>query len=75
MNIPEEEARHYELVHSGRTLVTVRADGRYDEAVAVLRGAAEYEPEHHHPARGRLLGLEADIDEAEGGGSAFVPRP
>lgn len=76
MNIPEEEARHYEReFHSGRTLVTVRADGRYDEAAAVLRRAEEHEPEHHHSARGRLSGAAGEIDEMEGGGSAFVPRP
>lgn len=41
--IPEEEAREYESeFKAGRTLVTVQADGRYDEAVAILQrsGAA-----------------------------------
>ena len=75
MNIPEEEARLYEQhFHSGRTLVTVRADGRYEEAVALLRQAEEWEPEHH-VVRGRLAGLEEETGESEGGGSAFVPRP
>ena len=32
LGIPEEEARHYEgEVKAGRTLVTVKADGRFDE--------------------------------------------
>jgi hypothetical protein len=38
LNVPEDQARHFEHhFHSGRTLVTVRADGRRDEAVAILR--------------------------------------
>src|SRR5215207_6752144 len=38
MGITEEEAKYYESeVHSGRALVTVRADGRYDEAQRILR--------------------------------------
>ena len=37
LGIPEEEAHYYEgEFKSGRTLVTVKADGRYDEAWAVL---------------------------------------
>ena len=75
MNIPEEEARHYEReFHSGRTLVTVRADGRYAEAADILRRAREWEPDHH-PTRGRLAGLEEEVGDSPGGGSAFVPRP
>jgi len=38
LGIPEEEAKYYEgEFHAGRTIVTVKADGRYDEAVAILR--------------------------------------
>jgi hypothetical protein len=38
LGIPEEEARYYESeVHGGRTLVTVQAPGRYEEAEDVLR--------------------------------------
>jgi hypothetical protein len=38
LGFPEEEARHYEEeLAVGRPLVTVRAPGRYDEAVAILR--------------------------------------
>jgi len=44
--IPEHEAKYYEgEVHAGRYLVTVRANGRYDEAWAILHrlGAYNYE--------------------------------
>jgi hypothetical protein len=38
LGIPEEEAHYYEgEFKSGRTLVSIRADGRYDEAMAVVR--------------------------------------
>jgi hypothetical protein len=38
LGIPEEEAHYYEgEFKSGRTLVSIRADGRYDEALAVVR--------------------------------------
>ncbi len=38
MDVPEEEARRYEQeFRAGRTLVTVRADGQYEQAAAILR--------------------------------------
>ncbi|MBX5493300.1 MAG: hypothetical protein IRZ14_19285 [Chloroflexi bacterium] len=44
LGIPEEEARYYESeVRGGRTLVTVRADGRYDEAQSLLRRHGAYD--------------------------------
>lgn len=44
IGIPEEEARYYEgEVHSGRTIVTVQADDRYDEAYAVLLNYGAYD--------------------------------
>src|SRR5438270_9889635 len=44
LGIPEEEARYYEgEVKAGRTLVTVKADGRYDEAIATLRRFGAYD--------------------------------
>ncbi len=52
----------------------LRRTAGYEEAVAVLRQAEEWEPEHH-VVRGRLAGLEEEVGETEGGGSAFVPRP
>ena len=42
--IPEEEARYYQgEFEAGRTVVTVTADGRYDEAVAILRRYGAYD--------------------------------
>jgi hypothetical protein len=44
LGVPEHEARVYEReFHAGRTLVTVRADGRYDQIRTILRrhGARE----------------------------------
>lgn len=44
LGIPEEEARYYESeFQSGRTIVTVRADNRYDEAFAVLNRWGGYD--------------------------------
>jgi len=46
LGIPEEEARYYEKeVAAGRSLVTVRTDGRYDEAWDIMNrhGAYNYE--------------------------------
>jgi hypothetical protein len=38
MGIPEEEAHYYhDQIQAGRTIVTVQADDRHDEAVAILR--------------------------------------
>jgi uncharacterized protein (TIGR02271 family) len=46
MGVPKEEAEYYEgEVKSGRTLVTVRADGRYDEAQRILRQHRAYDIE------------------------------
>ncbi|HLH25373.1 MAG TPA: DUF3341 domain-containing protein [Chloroflexota bacterium] len=51
MGVPEEEARWYEQeVHGGRTLVTVRAGGRYDEARALLRRYGAYDVEQREPS-------------------------
>jgi hypothetical protein len=44
MGVPEEEARYYDTeFRSGRTLVTVRAAGRADEATSVLRRFGAYD--------------------------------
>jgi uncharacterized protein (TIGR02271 family) len=46
MGVPKEEADYYEgEVKSGRTLVTVRADGRYDDAQRILREHGAYDIE------------------------------
>jgi uncharacterized protein (TIGR02271 family) len=45
MGVPEEEAQHYNReFESGRTIVTVKADGRYDEARSIMQryGSLEY---------------------------------
>src|SRR5512135_2307458 len=42
--IPEEEARYYQgEFEAGRTIVTVKADGRYDEAVTILHRHGAYD--------------------------------
>src|SRR5438874_1456965 len=44
MGVPEEEAHYYEgEFHSGRTLVTVRADGRQQEAINILHHNGGYD--------------------------------
>jgi len=44
MGIPEEEAHYYDSeIRAGRTVVTVRADSRYDEALAILRRFNAYD--------------------------------
>jgi len=49
--VPEEEARYYHSeFEAGRTIVTVRADGRYDEAMAILRRHGAYDM-HTQPSR------------------------
>jgi hypothetical protein len=77
LEIPEDEARGYERAfHSGRTLVTVRAEGRYEEAEVILRAAEE--KSHLHPpthARGTLGRLSAEDSPAPGTGTAFSPPP
>lgn len=78
LHIPENDARHYEReFHSGRTLVTVRADDRYDEAIAVLRAAAEKSLSSGHAhTHGRLARLNAtEGDTAPGAGTPFGPSP
>ncbi|MBV9895042.1 MAG: YsnF/AvaK domain-containing protein [Chloroflexi bacterium] len=44
MGVPEEEARYYDQeFRSGRTIVTVKPDGRYDEAQSILRQYGAYD--------------------------------
>jgi len=46
MGVPEEHAKYYEgEAKSGKTLVTVRADGRYDDAQRILRQYGAYDVE------------------------------
>jgi hypothetical protein len=52
--IPEEEAKYYQSeFEAGRTIVTVKADGRYDEAMAILRCHGAYDM---HAAPSRTMG-------------------
>jgi hypothetical protein len=78
LNIPEDDAHHYvREFHSGRTLVTVRADERYDEAERILREAADkaLTTSHaHRPDRMARL-AEEEEDAAPGAGTAFGPQP
>src|SRR5215207_8843920 len=49
MGIPQEEAKYYEgEAKAGRTLVTVRADGRYADAQRLLREYGAYDVESRH---------------------------
>jgi Heat induced stress protein YflT domain len=46
LGVPEEEAHYYEReFHAGRTLVTVRTEGRGAEAVEILRRHGAYDVE------------------------------
>jgi hypothetical protein len=72
LHIPEEHARHYaNQFHSGHTLVTVRADDRYDEALAILKKASEAPEEIElHPAE-RAQRLSREPGPGPGSGSVF----
>jgi hypothetical protein len=51
MGIPEEEARYYETAfNEGRILVTVKADGRYEEAREALYDQGAFDVEHRRGA-------------------------
>ena len=60
MGVPEEHAEYYEgEVKSGRTLVTVSADGRYDDAQRILRDHGAYDVESRGAARGSSAEIES----------------
>ena len=51
MGIPEEEAHYYENeFRSGRTIVTVKADGRLDEVTRLFRRFGAYDAAKRHAA-------------------------
>jgi uncharacterized protein (TIGR02271 family) len=51
MGVPEEHAKYYEgEAKAGKTLVTVRADGRYDDAQQILRDHGAYDIESRERA-------------------------
>jgi hypothetical protein len=59
MGIPEDEALYYQQeLAKGRTLVTVKTGGRYQDAVVVLRQSGAYD------ASSRNLISDADVTEA-----------
>jgi uncharacterized protein (TIGR02271 family) len=56
MGVSEDDARYYdEEFRGGRTLVTVKADGRYDEARSILHSHGGYDAE----SRGEVSGTTA----------------
>jgi uncharacterized protein (TIGR02271 family) len=60
MGIPKEEADYYEgEVKSGRTLVTVKADGRYDEAQSILRRHDAYDIQNRAGSAATATGVVA----------------
>lgn len=49
LGVPEDEAKYYEgEFESGRTVVTVKADGRYDEAALILQRHGAYDMHNRH---------------------------
>ncbi len=77
VGVQEEEAHaHAQAFHSGRSLVTVQAGDRYDEAVAILNEAAERrDPREEARIRARLADMAEDDTPPPGGGGVFVPQP
>lgn len=50
LGVPDEEARYYESeFQTGRTVVTVQAGGRYEDAVAILRQNGGYDYRQRTP--------------------------
>jgi uncharacterized protein (TIGR02271 family) len=50
LGVPHDEAQYYEgEARSGRSLVTVKSGGRYDEARSILQGAGAYDMETRRP--------------------------
>ena len=73
--IPEDEAQYYQgEFESGRTIVTVRADGRGDDAMAVLRRYGAYDMSSHPDDSGTAANKSMDIpvrgEDVIGGGTA-----
>ena len=53
MGVPEEHAKFYEgEAKAGKTLVTVRPNGRYGDAQRILREHDAYDVESRHPGTG-----------------------
>jgi uncharacterized protein (TIGR02271 family) len=64
LGIPEHEAKYYQgEVEAGRTLVTVNANGRYDEAWRILHGSGAYN--YETAATARAAGQKLEVHEEE----------
>ncbi|GCE27079.1 hypothetical protein KDA_25630 [Dictyobacter alpinus] len=51
LGVPEHEARYYEdQLNSGRSIITVNAPGRYEEALSILRQTGAYDAEVRNDA-------------------------
>jgi hypothetical protein len=89
MGVPEDEARYYEdELKAGRTIVTVRTEGRYGEAWDVVRQHGAVEREETAPTSGYQPGATTDyqgsgypaedatreVGASPSGGERFVPR-
>jgi uncharacterized protein (TIGR02271 family) len=71
MGIPKEEADYYEgEVKSGRTLVTVKADSRYDEAQSILRQQGAYDIQNRAGSAATASGVVAGQSVSTAHGSA-----
>jgi uncharacterized protein (TIGR02271 family) len=56
MGVPEEHAKYYEdEARAGKTLVTVRADTRYDDARRILRDRGAYDVESRNAVSGERV--------------------
>ena len=73
--IPEDEAQYYQgEFESGRTIVTVRADGRGDDAMAVLRRYGAYDmssrPDDSGTAANKPMDIPVRGEDVIGSGTA-----
>ena len=56
MGVPEEHAKYYASeARAGKTLVTVRADSRYDDALRILRDYGAYDVESRNGVTGNPM--------------------
>lgn len=65
MGVPEEDARYYdEEFKGGRTIVTVKADDRYDEARSILQSHGAHDVDSRQGSRGDIpdSGRVASVD-------------
>jgi len=61
MGVPEEEARYYQTeFESGRMLVTVQAEGRFDEARDILYRSGAYDVDRRTGTTGTVSGMHPD---------------